>query len=85
MSHLTNYSLNKRSENFEHCAESLDEVFGDECLSRDVLQHLTSPWCVMWSLAGDTGKLNLLGSKPYRCQAGWRCGGFFFGSVSAGV
>ncbi|CAJ1458935.1 unnamed protein product [Effrenium voratum] len=33
MSHLTNYSLNKRSENFEHCAESLDEVFGDENVS----------------------------------------------------
>lgn len=27
MAHLTNYSLNKKSENFEHCGETLEAVF----------------------------------------------------------
>ncbi|CAL1165528.1 unnamed protein product, partial [Cladocopium goreaui] len=30
MGHLTNYSLNKRSHKFEHCGQSMEEVFGDE-------------------------------------------------------
>ncbi|CAK9048126.1 unnamed protein product [Durusdinium trenchii] len=30
MGHLTNYSLNKRSEKFEHCGQSMADVFGDE-------------------------------------------------------
>mmetsp|Transcript_10448 Transcript_10448/g.18832 ORF Transcript_10448/g.18832 Transcript_10448/m.18832 type:complete len:567 (+) Transcript_10448:114-1814(+) len=29
MSHLTNYSLNKRSDKFEHCSEAMEEVFSD--------------------------------------------------------
>eukprot|EP00434_Breviolum_minutum_P014684 symbB.v1.2.012949.t1/scaffold892.1/size156909/1 len=33
MGHLTNYSLNKRSNKFEHCSESMEGVFGDENVS----------------------------------------------------